>query len=160
MSNSHPIQTKLKEMPIFSSFTDAELEKFLSVSDPSNYRKGEFIIRQGEDGDCMFFLADGSCKVTVHREGRSVELTTLGPGSIFGELAVFEHRPRFADVQALTDCVLVKVSEPMIHALAGLYPAAAYKLLAGIIREIGDRLRKTSVRVLDSLLPDVPPSRD
>lgn len=157
MSNSHPIQKKLKETPIFRSFTDDEIEQFLAVSDPSNCPKGEFIIRQGENGDCMFFVAEGDCKVTVNRGGRGVELATLGPGSIFGELALFEHRPRFADVQAVTDCVLLKISEPMVHALAALYPAAAYKLLAGIIREIGERLRKTSARVVDSLLPEVPP---
>ena len=53
--------------------------------------------------------------------------------------------------------MLLKLSEPMVHAFAGIFPAAAYKLLAGIIREISDRLRMTSTRVVDSLLPAVPP---
>src|SRR2546428_13968086 len=59
MSNHRPIHDKIKGMPLFESFTDAELDKFLTVSDPSNFRSGEFIIRQGEDGDCMFCLAEG-----------------------------------------------------------------------------------------------------
>ena len=157
MSNLQAIREKLRGTPLFKSFTDAELEKFLTVAEPTSFRTGEFIIRQGENGDCMFCLAEGTCKVMAQRDGHSVELALLGSGAIFGELALFEHRPRFADVLAVTDTVLLKISEPMVHAFAGLYPAAAYKLLAGIIREISDRLRKTSTRVLDSLLPTVPP---
>ena len=157
MSNQHPIHEKVKGLSLFKSFTDAEVEEFIAVADPTCYKTGHYIIRQGEVGDCMFVLAEGGCTVLMNREGRSVELATLGPGAIFGELALFEHRPRFADVVAKTDCVLLKLSEPMVHAFAGIFPAAAYKLLAGIIREISDRLRMTSTRVVDSLLPAVPP---
>jgi len=157
MSNHRPIHDKIKGMPLFEAFTDAELDKFLTVADPTNFRSGEFIVRQGEDGDCMFYLAEGNCRVVARHEGHEVELAVLGPGAIFGELALFQHRPRFADVVAVTDCVLLRVSEPMVHAFAGIYPAAAYKLLTGIIREIGQRLCKTSIRVMDSLLPVVPP---
>lgn len=160
MSINHPIHDKLKAMPLFKSFTDLELHQFLAVADPTDYRSGQFIVRQGEDGDCMFCLAEGTCKVMVQHDGVYSELAVFEPGAIFGELALFEHRPRFADIVAVTDCVLLKVSEPMVHAFAGIYPAAAYKLLAGIIREIGQRLRKTSTRVLDSLLPSLPPSKD
>jgi CRP-like cAMP-binding protein len=160
MSDQHPIHDKLKRMPLFQSFTDAELGQFLTVAEPTDYRSGQFIIRQGEDGECMFCLAEGTCKVMVRHDGNYSELAVFEPGAIFGELALFEHRPRFADVVAVTDCVLLRVSEPMVHAFAGIYPAAAYKLLAGIIREIGQRLRKTSARVLDSLMPAVPAPKE
>jgi CRP-like cAMP-binding protein len=156
MSKHVPTPQTLKAMQFFKSFTDVELEQFLGFADPSDYRSGEFIIRQGEDGDCMFCLAEGTCKAMVSHEGNYSELAVFEPGAIFGELAVFEHRPRFADVIAVTDCVLLKISEPMVHAFAGIHPAAAYKLLAGIIREIGQRLRNTSTRVLDSLMPAIP----
>lgn len=157
MSNHHPLHEKVKGIALFKSFTDSELDEFIAVADPTCYKTGQFIIRQGDVGDCMFVLAEGDCKVLINRDGHSVELAMLGPGAIFGELALFEHRPRFADVLAATDCVLLKLSEPMVQAFAGIFPAAAYKLLAGIIREISDRLRKTSTRVVDSLLPAVPP---
>ena len=157
MSNHHPIHDELKGMALFKVFNDSELDEFIAVADPTDYKAGQSIIRQGENGDCMFVVAEGSCKVMVHRDGQNVELAVLGPGEIFGELALFGHRPRFADVLAATDCVLLKLSEPMVHAFAGIFPAAAYKLLAGIIREISDRLRKTSIRVVDSVAPVVPP---
>lgn len=157
MSNQHPIHEKVKGISLFKSFTDAELEEFIAVADPTGYKSGQQIIRQGEVGDCMFVLVEGACTVSMKRDGQDVELATFGPGAIFGELALFEHRPRFADVVADTDCVLLKLSEPMVHAFAGIFPAAAYKLLAGIIRAIGDRLRTTSTRIVDSLLPAVPP---
>lgn len=159
MSNIQAISQQLLGTPLFKSFTAVEMEQFMTVSDPVEFKSGEFIVRQDESGDCMFCLAEGTTKVISNRERRQVEFARLGPGAIFGELALFERRPRFADVIAVTDCVLLKVSEAMIHAFASLYPAAAYKLMAGIIREISTRLRATNARVLDSLLPTVPPAQ-
>ena len=157
MSNHHPLHDKLKAMALFKTFTDSEIEELIAVADPTEYKGGQFIVRQGEQGDCMFFVAEGDCRVMAHRDGHYVELAVLKPGGIFGELALFEHRPRFADVIAVSDCILLKLSEPMLHAFAGIFPGAAYKLLAGIIREICQRLRETSLRVVDSVAPVVPP---
>ena len=80
------------------------------------------------------------------------DVLAYGPGDVFGELAIFDHRPRSAGVQAVTDCVVLRVDEGLLQALAGLYPAAAYKLMVGIVREIAERLRRTNVRYIDSLV--------
>jgi hypothetical protein len=48
------------------------------------------------------------------------------------------------------------VNGGLLNALATILPGAAYKLLVGIVREIGDRLRKTSVRYLDSIIAHPP----
>jgi CRP-like cAMP-binding protein len=100
----------------------------------------------------MFFLVEGKCRVVTHRGGDLVELAQMGPGDIVGELALFDHRPRSADVQALTACVLLKINEGVLRALAGVYPNAAFKFLLGTVREIGERLRRTNARYVDTLL--------
>ena len=51
---------------------------------------------------------------------------------------------------------LLRVSGGMLQALAAIMPSAAYKFLVGVIREIGDRLRKTSARYLDSVIAEPP----
>jgi len=152
MSNRNPLHSKLKGKPVFAKLTDAELDEFLDFVEPSVFRQSDFIIRQGEDGACMYCIAEGECSVSVKVDGCPFTLASIGPGDVFGELAIFDHRPRSASVQAVTDCVLLRVDEGLVQSLAGLYPAAAYKLMVGIVREIGDRLRKTSVRYVDSLV--------
>jgi CRP/FNR family transcriptional regulator, cyclic AMP receptor protein len=152
MSTTHPIHAKLKAIPLFHDFTDPELAQFLDLADPTAYDPGEFIMRQGESGNCMFYVAEGHCRVVARQGGDLVELAMLGPGDIVGELAMFDHQPRCADVLAAEPAILLKVNEGVLRALAGLYPGAAFKFLIGIVREMGLRLRQSNARYLDSLL--------
>jgi CRP-like cAMP-binding protein len=156
MSQRHPLHDKIKDMPLFKDFTDVELDEFLAISDPAVHRAGDLIIRQGDEGECMYYIAQGTCSVLANREGHHVELARLGPGEVFGELAIFDKSPRSATVRAVTDCVVLSVSGGLLNALATILPGAAYKLLVGIVREIGDRLRKTSARYLDSVIAHPP----
>jgi CRP/FNR family transcriptional regulator, cyclic AMP receptor protein len=152
MSNRHPIHDKLKSIPLFHDFKDNELEEFLNLVDPTVYRGGEVIVKQGEPGSVMFYVAEGHCRVVTRRNGDLIELDRLGPGDIFGEVALFDHLPRSADVQAQTDCILLKVNEGILRTLAVLFPGAAFKFLLGIAREMGNRLRRTNTRYVDSVL--------
>jgi CRP/FNR family transcriptional regulator, cyclic AMP receptor protein len=154
----HPIHHKLKLIPLFHDFTDTEIEAFLELTDPTAFDAGEIVVRQGEPGNCMYYVAEGTCRVVAKRGGNLVDLAHLGPGDIFGELALFDHQPRSADVQATTNCILLKCNEGVLRALSGVYPAAAFKFLLGTVREIGDRLRKANQRYLDTILG--PPAGD
>jgi CRP-like cAMP-binding protein len=152
MSNRHPIHDKLKAIPLFHDFTDVELEQFLELADPTAFRSGEVVVCQGEQGNCMFYVAEGRCRVVAKKGGELVELAILGPGDIFGELAMFDHQPRCADVTAMEDCVLLKVNEGVLRALAGVFPGAAFKFLLGIVHEMGERVRSINARYVDSIL--------
>lgn len=152
MSNQHPIHDKLKSIPLFHNFKASEIDEFLDLADPTAFKAGEMVVRQGDSGSCMFYIAEGKCRVVAKRGGDLVELAQLGPGEIVGELALFDHHERSADVQAVTDSVLLKVNEGVLSALAGVYPQAAFKFLLGILREIGERIRKTNARYMDTLL--------
>lgn len=156
----HPIHEKLKAIPLFNDFTDSELEEFLDLADPTIYNPGELIVRQGEEGRSMFYVVEGKLWVVQRKNGDFIELATLGPGEIFGELSLWDHMPRSADVQALSECTLLKVSDATLNALAGVFPRAAFKFLQGIVRVIGERLRKTSKRYVDSLLATPIPAED
>ena len=152
MSNPGSIHSKLKAIPLFHDFSDAELDQFMDLADPTAYGPGERIMIQGESGNCMFYVAAGRCRVVAQHGEKTVELAELGPGEIVGELAMFDHQPRCADVVAIEDCILLKVNEGVLRALAGVYPGAAFKFLMGIVREMGLRLRQSNTRYLDSLL--------
>lgn len=152
MSKRHPLHDKLKSIAIFHDFTDDEIETFLELGDPTAFSAGEMVVRQGEEGNCMYFVGEGRCRVVTRRGGDLVELAQIGPGDIVGELSLFDHRPRSADVQAMSDCVLMKINEGVLRALAGVFPNAAFKFLLGTVREIGERLRRANSRYVDTLL--------
>ena len=110
------------------------------------------IVRQEDAGDCMYILMEGSARVVQHKEGRDFALATLEAGDFFGELALVDEGPRSADVQATSDCVLLKITQAVISAAAGVYPTAAFKLLIAIGRILVERLRRSNQRYVDSLL--------
>ncbi len=67
---------------------------------------GKRFITQGDPGDAMYIIQEGSCRVMVETEGQSHEVAKLGGGDIVGEMAVLTGEPRTAHVEAETDMKL------------------------------------------------------
>lgn len=86
----------LRDLAILQSLTDYERSNVADALIPVEYAQGEVIIRQGDDGDRMFFIEDGHCDIymndTFHKR--------LNKGDYFGELALLNHEPRSATVTA------------------------------------------------------------
>ncbi|HEX5176372.1 MAG TPA: cyclic nucleotide-binding domain-containing protein [Chthoniobacteraceae bacterium] len=146
------IRDHLRGQTLFKGFTEAELDQFTALLDYERFAPGELIVRQDNRGDCMYLLVQGRAKVVHHQEGHNIELAALRAGDFFGELALVDEGPRSADVIALEQCVLVKLTQAALSALAGVCPAAGYKLLIAVGRILVDRLRASNQRYIDSLL--------
>jgi CRP-like cAMP-binding protein len=142
----------LQGLPLFSEFTEPELEGALDLIDKVQYPAGTCVVRQDEKGDCMYVLMDGSARVVHRREGREIELAILKVGDFFGELALVDSGPRSADVEALTDCSLFRIEHGALRAIAGVYPSAAFKLLIAVGRALVQRMRRGNQKYIDSLL--------
>jgi CRP-like cAMP-binding protein len=152
MSNIIEIREKLKCTVLFKEFTPEELSEFVELCDVTTAKEGETIVKQDDSGDSMYVLVSGKAKVVHHRGGREIELANLHEGDFFGELSLVDDGPRSADVSALTECVLLRVTHAVIFAVAGVYPSAAFKFLIAIGRILVGRLRKSNQRYVDSLL--------
>ncbi|MDV7339208.1 cyclic nucleotide-binding domain-containing protein [Terasakiella sp. A23] len=72
--------------------------------------KGRRIFNEGEAGDYAYIVEMGEVGIYKKIEGSEVEITTLNPGEIFGEIAVLAGRERLASAIALTDSSLIVVS--------------------------------------------------
>ncbi len=72
------------------------------------YRAGDVVIRQGDEPDRFYIVVDGEVSVVRHTvDGEDVQLATLGPGEVFGEMAILEETRRTADVRANRDVELL-----------------------------------------------------
>ena len=152
MSQTQEIRDILRKAALFREFNDAEMDEFLGLLDPKDYTPGECVVRQDDVGDCMYLVVRGRTRVVHHKDGRRIELAILESGDFFGEIALVDHGPRSADVEAVDDCQLLQISQASISALAGVYPSAAFKFLIAIGRSLVDRLRQSNRRYIDSLL--------
>lgn len=152
MSTSSETRDKLRGKSLFVEFTDEELDDFLELLDLVRVKKDEIIVKQDDHGDCMFILVEGGARVVHHRDGKDINLAALRPGDFFGELALVDAGVRSADVQASADCTLLRLTQAVISAAAGVYPTAAFKFLIAIGRILVGRLRQTNQRYVDTLL--------
>ena len=98
---------------------DALEEMVRRITPPVTYRKGEFLCREGEKGDRMYFIAKGEVVVTK----KGVWLTHLSRGDLLGEMAFFsEEKERTADVVALTDVEVFELSYKDLEELFSKFP--------------------------------------
>ena len=78
-----------------------------------------------------------------HADGRTITLTNLGPGEIFGELAMFGGEVRSATVEALDDVEAVAILADDLKRLLDEHPEIAVKLLGAL----GEKLREANARI-------------
>jgi CRP-like cAMP-binding protein len=146
------LAAQLRDKTLFREFTRQELDEFLDLLDPVMAKAGDIVVHQDDLGDCMYILVTGKCRVVHHKNGRGIDLAILKEGDFFGELALVDEGPRSADVIALEDVALLKITQAVVAAVAGVYPTAAFKLLIAIGRIMVERLRLANQRYVDSLL--------
>jgi len=103
---------------------------------PKNFAAGAPIFEADEKGDSMFLIRSG--EVEIERNGKVIE--TLGPGGIFGELALVDPAPRSATAVAGVDCSLARINADTFSELVRRVPGLALE----VMRVMARRLRKTN----------------
>jgi small-conductance mechanosensitive channel/CRP-like cAMP-binding protein len=91
---------QLREVSLFDPLTDQETRSLASRARVERYFTGEVVMRQGEAGDSLYIIDEGSVAVMVSHDGRSEKLADLGPSSIIGEMALMTGAERTATVTA------------------------------------------------------------
>lgn len=71
--------------------------------------KDQVIFREGEPGNVMFLVQSGRVQIWRGQADDRVELGVVPQGGIFGEMAIFDGKPRMASASALEDTVLVQI---------------------------------------------------
>lgn len=146
---------ELKRLPFLLELAPEELARFQSHLTVVHVEPGVHIIREGDLGDRLFILAEGTVEVfermtlKISRrnfEDRERTLVRLAAdqGVFFGEMALFEDVPRTANVVAVTECKLLTIDRAGFEAFAVAEPAAAFTILKAIARVLCDRVQKLS----------------
>lgn len=94
------------------------------------YPTGRTVFRQGELGDCAYFIREGRVEVTDDRAG--VVLATLGPGEHFGEMALLGNAPRNATVRTISPVELAVLGKDNFLHMLALLPATEEAVLATV----------------------------
>ena len=118
---------KLAGVPFFDGFSADELQRVAELADDVDAEKGAVLVEQGRVGQECYVILDGQASVYVGDE----HVTTSGPGSMVGEMALLEHKPRNATVVADTPMKLI------------VFDTRAFKQLLEEMPKVNDRVMET-----------------
>jgi flavin-dependent dehydrogenase len=102
------------------------------------YNSGEIIVRQGDVGECMYFIQSGKVEVIRESDGKDVKLAELGHGEFFGEMALFEKGVRSATVRPLGEVRVLSVDKRLFLRKIHEDPALAFRIMQKMSRRIRD----------------------
>jgi len=143
----------LRSVPLFADLEEGELERFSHVAVPRSFPAGTRVFHEGDSSDACYIVSEGSFRVTrEHSDGRAITLATLGPGEIFGELAMLDGDKRSASAESITDGTLLALPANDVRSLLARNPEIALKLVAGLVR----RLRAANARLSRQSFQTVP----
>jgi len=91
---------QLREVPLFDPLSDEETRSLASRARMERYFTAEVVMHQGDAGDSLYIVDEGSVSVVVSHDGRSEKLAELGPSAIIGEMALMTGAERTATVTA------------------------------------------------------------
>lgn len=153
MANDGGSARLLGQVAIFSELTERELAELSQVAVPRSYERGQFVFREGDEGDTCFIVRSGAVGVSRrHADGRSITLAELRAGEVFGELALFDGEVRSASVEALEDSSALALLSGDVQRLMREHPGIAVKMLAAL----ANRLRAANERIAQQSFQTVP----
>jgi CRP/FNR family cyclic AMP-dependent transcriptional regulator len=149
----------LHRVPLFSELSAAEVERISQVAVPRSYPRDTRVFHEGDPGDACYIVRLGACRVTrEHSDGRAITLANLGPGDIFGELAMLDGETRSASVEALEDTELLALPASDVRALLRDHADMAVKLVVALTRRLRDaneRISRQSFQTVPSRVAGV-----
>lgn len=134
----------LKDIPLFSDLNPEQLNFVQSGCRKFSVTKGTVIIYQEDTSVDLFVILSGKVDVSLlHEDGREVTLDILTQGDFFGELSLFDKKPRSATVTAIKDSKILVLPRPFFIKLMTDNPDMIFKFLPIMAK----RLRKADERI-------------
>ncbi|HVJ90731.1 MAG TPA: cyclic nucleotide-binding domain-containing protein [Labilithrix sp.] len=129
-----------------------------------SFAPGDVIVQEGTTGDAAYIILEGRCEIRKETPSGTQTLERLGPGDVFGEMAILAAGPRTATVVATAPTtVLVVTAEILEQEVAALKPwmATLLKSLASRFRDVDTQSRAsfasapTPARIANQILMNV-----
>ncbi len=133
----------LKSLAIFKDTPENILANLAPIMKEIQYEQGIEIFKEGETGDCMYVIEQGS--IRIHK-GNTV-LAILKDKEVFGELSLLDADTRSASATTETDCVLYKIDQEPFYELLDERPEVArgfIKILCQRLRIMNEKSRQQS----------------
>jgi len=141
----------LRRVKILGDMTDQQLGRFAQFMEVQQAQQFREVFKQGDKGDAMYLLLEGEVRVRQMIAGKETVLATMNAGEFFGDISLFDHGPRSADVVANQNSTLLKISVDSLNRLTTEAPDLATPFLISICKTLTTRIRTDNKRYRDSI---------
>jgi CRP/FNR family cyclic AMP-dependent transcriptional regulator len=143
-----PLATRrhLGSSPLCRGLSERELDEILAVTDERVVKSGDFVFKQGDLADGMFFIARGHVDIMMDAQ----KLATLGIGEVLGELSVLGggHK-RSASAKATSETAVLHIGGKGFRKLLDAWNVAAMKITVNLAHQITERLVTQNEKMLE-----------
>ncbi|MGH7393191.1 MAG: cyclic nucleotide-binding domain-containing protein [Candidatus Rokuibacteriota bacterium] len=140
----------LKTVRLFKEFAEPELLAFASRLRERSLRRGQVLMREGDSGDEMFVVQQGTVIISKVVTGRVEQvLSRESAGSFFGEMSLFDRSPRSATIQAESDVELLVLDRDNLNLLIEVNPRAAAAFFHALVHVLIEKLRASGKLVAE-----------
>ncbi len=138
----------------FAAFPAAEHAVLEGLLTPHDYPRGYVFMREGEHGEAMYLVLDGQVLVTRGRlaDGAPRIICALGPGEMFGLIALIDRGPRSATCTAMSEVQAAALPADAFAALFAADAPLAHRFQTLIARQLASDLRLYNAALTDLLL--------
>lgn len=143
----------IAHIELFGSLSDADREALAGRLHERAFAAGDAIFKQGDAGSSMFIVLSGSVQISLPADAPgapAIVLAQLHGGEYFGELALFDDKPRSATATAAIDTRLLELTRAELGAQLAKSPTAAMTILQGM----ATRMRETNALLSERAAKD------
>jgi CRP/FNR family cyclic AMP-dependent transcriptional regulator len=143
----------LRKHPIFADLEPEAFAQLCRYAKHSMLKRGSTLFSKGDPGNSLYAVISGTVKMSISSpDGRNAILNIVGPGEIFGEIALLDQQPRSTDAIANSNCELFVIDRRDFIPFVKAQPTLAMKF----IELLCERLRSTSDQVEQIILLHLP----
>jgi CRP/FNR family transcriptional regulator, cyclic AMP receptor protein len=141
-------EQQLARVPFFDGLTREAMALIVNATKEEVHATGTKIFQYGDPGDKLFIILEGKVRISREVAGMGEEaLAVLGPGEVFGEMALLDESPRSADARVHERCRLLVITKEAFDDLLFLHKDLAYEVLWNSVRMLSSRLRETNEKL-------------
>jgi CRP/FNR family transcriptional regulator, cyclic AMP receptor protein len=127
----------LARVPLFQGFGARELEALVPAARPMTVAARHEVFHKGDAGSQLYVVVDGRLKaLTTSADGDEVVFNVMGPGEVFGEVALLSESPRSATVRAIDRCELLVLDRRDFLAFLKRNPDVAVRMLTVLVERL------------------------
>lgn len=141
----------LRGIAFLRPLSDDDLSAFGELLQAREFKAGDRILEEGAAPDSFYIVCDGVVHVRRRASTREMLMSRIGAGGFFGEINLFDPGVATASIIAMKRVQVAVVGYNEFRQFMEARPRAGYQIASGLMRELAQRLRSTSARLVNAV---------